>query len=264
MPVHHDDSGRRWVELEFILPGTPEQLWHAMATGPGMSSWFTPTVVDEKIGGTIEFDMDGEPSYGTVTAWDPPTRFAYEERDWNGDAPALATEVVITSRSGDNCVVRMVHSLFTSRDDWDDEMEGFEQGWVGCFEVLRCYLENFAGKPAASIRATASSSAPVSDVWARLTGALDLSGADHGQKRRSPDSAPRFSGVVQRVHQAQGVREMTLVIDEPAAGVISVGSCRVGEHTHAAVGVFLYGDDASAVAAEEQSLWSGWFERMFE
>jgi hypothetical protein len=32
MPVKKDDSGRRWVEMEFLVPGTPEQVWHAIAT----------------------------------------------------------------------------------------------------------------------------------------------------------------------------------------------------------------------------------------
>jgi hypothetical protein len=34
MPVKKDNSGRRWVEMEFLVPGTPEQVWHAIATGP--------------------------------------------------------------------------------------------------------------------------------------------------------------------------------------------------------------------------------------
>lgn len=47
-------------------------------------------------------------SSGVVTEWEPPVRLGYEEHGWNGDAPPVATEVVVTSRSGDRCVVRMV------------------------------------------------------------------------------------------------------------------------------------------------------------
>ena len=161
MPLKKDDSGRRWVEMEFLVPGTPEQVWHAIATGPGMSAWFTPTKVDEHVGGAIAFDFGDEncgedTSSGKVTAWDPPVRFGYEEYGWSGDAPPVATEVTVTSRSGDRCVVRMVHSLFTEKDDWDDELESFETGWPGFFEVLKVYLKNFAGKPAALLHAVTS------------------------------------------------------------------------------------------------------------
>jgi uncharacterized protein YndB with AHSA1/START domain len=113
MPLKKDDSGRRWVEMEFLVPGTPEQVWQAIATGPGMSAWFTPTKVDEHVGGAIAFDFGDEncgedTSSGKVTAWEPPARFAYEEYGWSGEAPSVATEVAVTSHSGDSCVVRMV------------------------------------------------------------------------------------------------------------------------------------------------------------
>ena len=70
MPLKKDDSGHRWVEMEFLVPGTPEQVWQAIATGPGMSAWFTPTTVDEHVGGAITFDFgDGSTlASGTVTA----------------------------------------------------------------------------------------------------------------------------------------------------------------------------------------------------
>jgi hypothetical protein len=34
MAMKKDASGRRFVEVEFELPGTPEQIWNAIATGP--------------------------------------------------------------------------------------------------------------------------------------------------------------------------------------------------------------------------------------
>ena len=43
MPVKKDASGRRSVEAEVEVPGTPEEVWQAIATGPGISSWFVPT-----------------------------------------------------------------------------------------------------------------------------------------------------------------------------------------------------------------------------
>ncbi len=82
MTLKKDDGGRRWVEMEFLVPGTPEQVWQAIATGPGMTAWFTPpTSVDERVGGTIEFDFgdqdcSGEDagSSGVITTWEPPLR----------------------------------------------------------------------------------------------------------------------------------------------------------------------------------------------
>lgn len=33
-------TGRR-IELDVEVPGTPEEVWHAIATGPSISSWRT-------------------------------------------------------------------------------------------------------------------------------------------------------------------------------------------------------------------------------
>lgn len=269
MPLRKDDSGRRWVEMEFVVPGTPEQVWHVIATGPGMSAWFTPTVVDERVGGAIKFDFGDEncgedTSSGTVTAWDPPTRFGYEEYGWSGDAPPVATEVTVNSRSGDRCVVRMVHSLFTDKDDWDDELESFETGWPGFFEVLRVYLKNFPGAPAAIVHAMTSRPGGDAEVWSRLTAALNLSGANVGDRRETPSDAPRLAGTVERIHQDANSRELMLRLDEPGAGVAVIGSCQVGEESRGMASVFLYGDHAADTAAAEQTKWSAWLRGLFE
>ncbi len=266
MPLKKDDSGRRWVEMEFLVPGTPEQVWHAIATGPGMSAWFTPTTVDEHVGGAITFDFGdqdcGEQAPpGVVTAWEPPTRFAYEEPGWNGDAPPVATEVVVTSRSGDTCVVRMVHSLFTEKDDWDDELESFEGGWPGFFEVLRVYLRHHAGEPAATVHATAAHPDGMSAVWARLIAALGA-GAQYGTRVETATGAPRLSGVVERVKQDAHSCEVMLRLDGPCRGTAVLGSCPVGDETRVMVTLFLYGADAAAVAAAEQPKWAAWLDAL--
>ena len=42
MSIKHDPSGRRSIQVEAEVPGTPEQVWDAIATGPGIGSWFYP------------------------------------------------------------------------------------------------------------------------------------------------------------------------------------------------------------------------------
>src|SRR4051812_45796727 len=43
MSVKREASGRRSVQVEVEDPGTPEEVWQAIATGPGISSWFVWT-----------------------------------------------------------------------------------------------------------------------------------------------------------------------------------------------------------------------------
>lgn len=93
------------IDLEIEVPGTPEQVWEAIATGPGISAWMHPTEVEEREGGSFSFDMgSGMTGAGVVAGWDPPHRFV-EETEWRpqADAPParLATEwLVVTTGLG--------------------------------------------------------------------------------------------------------------------------------------------------------------------
>ena len=51
MPVKKEASGRRWIAVEAEVPGTPEQVWRAIASGAGISAWFVPSTVEEREGG---------------------------------------------------------------------------------------------------------------------------------------------------------------------------------------------------------------------
>ena len=66
MPTKKDDSGRRSVEIEFELPGTPEQIWDAIATGPGITSWFVPSEVEPYAGGKVARYYVAESAQGRV------------------------------------------------------------------------------------------------------------------------------------------------------------------------------------------------------
>jgi uncharacterized protein YndB with AHSA1/START domain len=269
MPFKRDDSGRRWVEMEFLVPGTPEQVWQAIATGPGMSAWFTTTEIEERVGGAISFDFGDENcgediSSGKVTAWDPPVRIEYEEYGWNGDAPPVATEVTVTARSGDRCVVRMVHTMVTDKDDWDGELESFETGWPGFFEILKIYLAHFAGAQAATVRASAVSPKGEKQAWSTMTRALNIAAADVGDRCETPDGTPRLAGRVERIHQDAVSREVMLRIDQPAQGIAVVGACTVGDEGRVMASIYLYGPDAADVAAAEQPKWTSWLRGLLE
>jgi uncharacterized protein YndB with AHSA1/START domain len=264
MPVKKDSSGRRFIELEIDLPATPEKVWQAIATGPGISSWFVPTEVEERKGGKVVFHLGPEmDSSGHVTAWEPPYRFAYEEPGWSDKAPPLATEIIIEARDGGLCRMRLVHSLFTDSDDWDGELESMEAGWPPFFAVLRLYLEHFAGMPAASVRPTGEHAGILDEAWKELTAELGLSGAATGERHRTPEGAPRLTGTVERICKAARNREIMLRLDEPAPGVALVGAYEWGGKVQVAVSLYFYGDDAATTAAREEATWQDWIGRRF-
>ena len=191
MSVKKDPSGRRSVQVEVEVPGTPEEVWQAIATGRGISSWFVPTEGEEREGGAITCHFGpGMDSSATVTAWDPPRRFAAESRDLGPNAPPLATEWVVEARSGGTCVVRVVHSLFASSDEWDNQLESFESGWPAWFRILRLYLTHFNGQRCSTFQVMGVAPEPESKAWDALTGSLGLAGVTLGRRWNTPAGWP--------------------------------------------------------------------------
>jgi uncharacterized protein YndB with AHSA1/START domain len=257
MPIKKDGTGKRWVEMELIVPGTPEQIWQAMATGAGNTAWFIRTTIEEQIGGKLRFEFGPDvASSGEVTMWQPPHRFGYVEREWNGNAPPVATEITITARSGDKCLVRMVHSLFSTTDDWDDQMEGFESGWPGFFEVLKIYVAHYAGMQATGFMVTAHVQGEMLPVWTRVTTELGIAGANVGESRVLASDGS--SAIVERVSQDAKLRWMVLHLQQPTPGVAIVGAYLASAGLTMSLAMYLYGDAAAATAAATEQRWRGW------
>src|SRR5262245_17986693 len=215
MTVHKDDSGRCWVQAEVEVPGTPEAVWQAIATGPGISSWFVPTEVEGREGGAIAASFGpGMDSASTISTWDPPRRFVADSQDLVPDAPAIATEWIVEARSGGTCIVRVVHSWFASTDDWDGQFEAFEHGWPAFFRIPRLYLTHFRGQPCSAFQLMGAAPETVSDAWNALTGSLGLAGAAVGQRIKTADGAPPLGGLVEGMGPRE-YPELLLRVDEP-------------------------------------------------
>jgi uncharacterized protein YndB with AHSA1/START domain len=144
------------LELEIEVPGTPEQVWDALATAAGISAWFMPTESEERAGGRLVTHMGPDADLpADITGWDPPRRFAYEEdiASLSGRVDAqvtpLTTEFLVEARSGGTCVVRVVSSAFGVGADWEQEfVDEMAAGWLPFFEQLRLYLRHFPGQRA--------------------------------------------------------------------------------------------------------------------
>ena len=103
-------------------------VWQAIATGPGVSSWFIPTEFDERVGGALiaHFGPGMLPSQPGIRSKRPSACYRMDRRSELG-------------------IVRVVHSLLASGEDWDDQLESIEPGWPAFFRILRLYLAHFCG-----------------------------------------------------------------------------------------------------------------------
>jgi uncharacterized protein YndB with AHSA1/START domain len=265
MSVTVDPSGRRSVQAEVEVPGTPEQVWQAIATGPGISSWFVPTQVEERVDGRVTANFGpGMDSLSTITAWEPPHRFAADSRDDLGpDDPTVATEWIVEARDGGTCVVRVVHSWFMESDDWDEQYVWHTYGWLSFFRVLRLYLEQFPGQHGVLVQLMGGAPEPKEAAWAALTGPLGLAEAAVGQQVASPPEAPPLAGVVAWAGQPAFPEELLIRLEAPAPGIAHLVPHPMGGQVYLTIRFYLFGDDAAAAAARAEPVWQAWLAERF-
>jgi uncharacterized protein YndB with AHSA1/START domain len=258
MPVKKEPSGRRSVEAKVEVPGTPEEVWQAIATGPGISSWFVPTTLDEKVGGSTKSNFGpGMDSEAKITAWEPAKRFVAETEEGPG---TVATEWTVEAKDGGTCVVRVVHSWFANTDDWDDQFEGHTYGWIAFFQNLRLYLEQFRGQLSTTVALSAISND--SDAWSRLVGPLGLADASAGARFATPTGVPELRGIVENVSPPQWPG-LQLRLEHPAPGIAHLFAMPIGGPILLTVRLYLYGDAGRAVANHVEADWRRWLDRQF-
>jgi uncharacterized protein YndB with AHSA1/START domain len=253
------------MELTFELPGTPEQVWQAIATANGISAWFMPTDMDERLGGAVTFHMGDDASTGKVTDWEPPHRLTYEEPDWaqltgHDDAAVtpLVSEFLVEAQSGGTCVLRVVSSAFGVGADWEEEFfEQMEKGWTPFFDNLRLYLVNFPGQHVTSLSVDAQVPGSADSVWDTLRDALAV--GDVGE----PVEAPGVTAKLERISAASFPHELLLRLDEPVPGYVgmSVFDMPDGE-TLARIEGYLFSPDAPEYVERERPAWKKWLEAL--
>lgn len=265
MPVQRGPDDRRFVQVEVEVPGTPEQVWQAIATGPGISSWFVPSEVEERVGGTAVSHFgpgDSMDSVGTVTAWEPPSRFVVDTAELGEGQGPVATEWTVQAQSGGTCVVRVVHSWFTSQDDWDGQFEQAEFGWAVFFQILKLMLKHFAGQKCAAFQLMGVAPEPAPAAWAALTSGLGIGGVVRGGEFRSTEDAPLFAGVAEEVGPDE-YPGLLARLTEPMPGIIHLFALPMGGQIFLPIRIFLYGEDAASIAAEIEPVWQAWMAEHF-
>lgn len=253
----NDPEPARALELEVEVAGTPETVWAAIATGPGITAWFVPTEVVEQAGGTVTQDFGPGPELqvtGRVLAWEPPTRFAYGE----GADPAaqgLAFEFLVEATDHGTCVVRLVNSGFGVGADWDEQYDGMEHGWRVFLHILSLHLADFAGQPAARVLATTWCAAPsdADALWMQLLADFSIEG----------DRISGPAGAEVALHgriTLRGHRAIAFRLDGPAPGTGFLTLEPAGDQAALSLWLSLYGPDGAGVTAGEAAGWQAWVE----
>lgn len=237
----------RVIDLSVQVPGTPEEVWEAIATGPGITSWFVPHELAGGKGTRVRMDFGGGFVEGaSVTSWEPPHRVVFQGE---GER-ALAFEWLVEARDGASCVVRLVSTGFGPGQDWDAEYHGMSEGWPLFLENLRLHLTHFRGQRARAFIPTGlvagTRDSAFEEVCAALGVSSDLAVGDLLQA--SAPEAPPLSGQVAAAASTTGTRAYHLVLDTPAPGTALLSAEQTGGQVTVSLWLYLYGPDATDTA----------------
>ena len=262
MSIKVESNGRRSVEIAFEVEATPDQVWQAIATGEGVSSWLMPAELEMLEGKPTALKMSFGPGMDTssrITAYDAPRLFAMEADSMMPGSPPLAAEWHIEAAAGGTCKLRIVQSLFASTDEWDAQLEVLEGGWSAFLATLRLYLKHFAGKRSTLNRFMGPTSGTEAEVWTKLMSLLALNG--EGQPWQSNDGAPVLAGVVE--YRSENPYDALVRISAPGDGIAAFGTVNMGGPTMVGMNLYLYGEQPIETGERELARWQAWLQEHF-
>ncbi|MEO3748846.1 SRPBCC domain-containing protein [Plantactinospora sp. B5E13] len=237
------------------LAGTPEEVWAAIATGPGIDSWFMGrSEVEPREGGQTRFSMLGQVAEATVTAWEPGKRFA-NRTEPGPDGTFLATEYLIEGRDQGSTVLRLVQSGVLG-DNWETEYEAMQVGWDMYLGSLAAYLAHFTGRTATPVTAFRPGAGDPDQVWAAVADAFGITGpvTEGTPARLTVDGLPPIDGVVDLVCLPTyvGVRTDDAIYRFLHSGTKRGNALVVGHHIFA----------ADPDPARTERIWQEWLDRL--
>jgi uncharacterized protein YndB with AHSA1/START domain len=227
------------------LEATPEQVWEAIATGPGVDSWFMgKNEIEPRAGGKGTMTMPGFTAESTVTHWDPPRQFGYCGAPAE-DGAFMAFEYLVEARDGGSTALRLVHSGMLT-GDWEAEYDALRKGNPLYLRTLAQYVKHFPGSTAVPVAAFGPQLGDQDQAWAAVVRAVGLPGTvSEGDKVRFTVAGQDIVGVVDTVLAPSflGVRTDDALLRFVGGG----GMILTGHHIFA---------DIDQTAAEQ--IWGEW------
>lgn len=184
--------GREFSSADEVqVDATPEEVWSAISTGPGIDSWFMGRNEVEP-GAAVRMAFGGYQPEHPITAWEPGKRLAFGG-EAAPDGRFVAYEFLIEGRDHASTVLRLATSGFLPGDDWADEYDAMTKGNALFFQTLVTYLNHFAGRTATPVTAFGPLITDWPSTRAKLMTAI---GRDGDRVRFTPAGLPPVDGVV--------------------------------------------------------------------
>ncbi len=251
-------ADERTIDLAIDAPGTPETVWRAIATAPGISSWYVPHQVEERAGGVAVASFGEGPEMaitGRVAVWEPPHRIVFDKGDGE---PGLWFEWTASALDDERCEVRLRNGGFGTGADQDAQYEAMTEGWQLFLANLRLHLTHFAGQAATASLPMAMWPTSTDAAWATLTAGLGVAPTPSVGDPVALDAGDglRLAGTVADV----APHRLAVLVDEPVPGTAFVAAEEGGEVAMVSVWAYLYGPEGAVAVERDRPCWQAWLD----
>lgn len=168
----HQDGEARSLEAELEVDAPVAAVWKALTDGEELANWFPfEARVTPGVGGSVWLSWGGEGEECTIEAWEPERHL---RTMWPGAHAADPDKPVVVDYTlegkGGSTTLRLVHTGFSSDEEWDDEFDAHRRGWSFELRSLQHYLHHHNGKRRHMVKAQTPLTVSHEEAWARVTG----------------------------------------------------------------------------------------------
>ena len=174
--VAHQQGNERSLEAELQVDAPVEAVWKALTDADELANWFPfQSRVTPGVGGSIWLSWGGDGEECTIEAWEPERHL---RTAWPGAHSADPETPVMVDYylegKGGGTALRLVHSGFSSDEEWDDEVDAHRRGWAFELRSLQHYLRHHRGTRRHMVKAQTPLTVSHDEAWARVTGSEGL------------------------------------------------------------------------------------------
>ncbi len=246
----------RSIDMSVEVVGTASDVWTAVATGPGISAWYVPHVVEEYAGGVATASFGSGPEMqvpGRVALWDPPRRILFDGGEGVG---GLTFDWLVEPGANGTCVVRLINGGFGEGGPWDDQYADMVGGWKLFMTNLQMHLEHFMGQQASSMLPMTMLPGGRESVWRELLGDLgtDENVAVGDRVVVIANEAQPLAGTVVKSDMGR----LSMLLDSPCAGTALIAAEGGSDHVSVSIWSYLYGADRAEMVATYEPQWQQW------
>ena len=143
------------IERTMVLPAQRQRVWEAVTKPEQLARWFgVVSGMDFRVGGAIQFTSENTPCPypGVIEVIEKPQRFVFRWPSYAVGHPNLTFTTVPTTlveitleEHAEGTLLTLVESGFASQPQFvpaEELYRGNQDGWQGCLNGLRAYLQS--------------------------------------------------------------------------------------------------------------------------